>query len=180
MKLIFGLGNPGKEYDGTRHNVGFEVVDRLAELHEAAWSADEDRESTVAKVHLGDENTLLAKPQTFMNRSGDAVRALASYYKVEPKDILIVHDDMDLEPGRVKTSTDSGAAGHNGVSDVHEKMKTKEIPRIRIGVGRPMGGLSAETWVLLQPDDDDAELIEETIVDAVKTVEDWAKGKPVE
>ncbi len=173
MKLIVGLGNPGKEYAGTRHNVGFEAVDRLAELHEGSWTMDEDHQSRVAKVHINEETVILAKPQTFMNLSGDAVQTLASYYKLEPKDILVIHDELDIDPGHLKFVTKAGAAGHNGVSDIQDKMKTDEIARIRIGVGRPQGGLSAETWVLTQPDDMDAELIEDTLADAVSKAQDW-------
>ena len=176
MKLIVGLGNPGKEYQGTRHNVGFEAVDRLADLYESKWTNDEDRMSLISKASINDEIVMLAKPQTFMNKSGDAVLALMQYYKMKTKDVLIIHDDMDIEPGHNKLVAQAGPAGHNGIDDIQGKLKTEEISRIRIGVGRPSGGLSAETWVLTQPDDFDAENIEEAIQDTVSTALAWNRG----
>lgn len=173
MKLIIGLGNPGREYEGTRHNIGFEAVDRLADLHEGTWSSDEDRMSRVAKISVGGETVLLAEPQTFMNKSGDAALAFSQYYKLAPTDILVIHDDMDLEPGQMKFTDRAGAAGHNGVLDIHEKLKTDAISRIRVGVGRPDGELSAETWVLTQPDDFDAEQIEDATQRAVTEALAW-------
>lgn len=173
MKLILGLGNPGREYDGTRHNVGFDIADRLAEMHDANWNLDEDRQCMVAKIFVNGETVLIAKPQTFMNKSGDAAQALASYYKLTPNDILIIHDEMDFEPGAIKLATKAGAAGHNGVADIHAKMKTDEIARIRVGIGRPPEYISADTWVLTQPDDFDAEQISEASTDAVAAAMNW-------
>jgi len=175
MKLIAGLGNPGREYDGTRHNVGFEVVDRLEEMNDGAWIMDEDRMSRVAKIYVDQKTVLLVKPETFMNKSGDAVLAFVSYYKLKPSDILIIHDDMDFEPGIIKLVTKAGSAGHNGIADIQAKLKTDEIARIRIGVGRPEEKLSAETWVLTQPDDFDAEKIGEASTDAVSAAMNWIR-----
>ncbi|MCR4278420.1 MAG: aminoacyl-tRNA hydrolase [bacterium] len=175
MKLIVGLGNPGREYDGTRHNVGFEVADRLEEMNDGAWNMDEDRMSRVARIYIEQETILLAKPETFMNKSGDAVLALATYYKLKPSDILIIHDDMDFEPGIIKLATKAGPAGHNGVADIQTKLKTDEIARIRIGIGRPEEKISSDIWVLTQPDDFDAEKIGEALGDAVSAAMNWIR-----
>lgn len=176
MKLIVGLGNPGKEYLGTRHNVGFEAVDRLADLYESKWTNDEDRMSFVSKASINGETVLLAKPQTFMNKSGDAVLALFQYYKLTHENILIIHDDMDIGPGQLKLVSKAGHAGHNGVEDIQKKLKTDELARIRIGIGRPTGGLSAETWVLTQPDDFDADNIEEATQESISLALEWNRN----
>lgn len=137
MKLIVGLGNPGKEYAGTRHNVGFEVVDAFAAPLEATFKLQKDFKAEIAEARIGSEKVLLAKPVTFMNLSGEAVRAIKSFYKLSVEDILLVHDEMDFAPGAFAFSIGSGPAGHNGVESVQEALATKEIARLRIGVGRP-------------------------------------------
>lgn len=148
MKLIVGLGNPGKQYERTRHNAGFLAVDSLATEHEATWKKDVPRQSLVAKVRIGDTSCLLAKPQTFMNLSGEAVHALVSYYKVAPEDILIVQDELDLAPGKMAFLQRGGSAGHNGIISVQHHLNTQQIMRLRIGVGRPPAEQATEDWVL--------------------------------
>lgn len=151
MKLIVGLGNPGKQYALTRHNAGWLAVDELARLHHATWSEDTQRHSLVTKFLLGQETVLLAKPQTFMNGSGQAVHALLSYYKdIRPEDLIIVHDELDLAPGLLKISQKAGAGGHNGIKSIFEACQNTDIARIRIGIGRPPGpsGAAVDGWVL--------------------------------
>jgi PTH1 family peptidyl-tRNA hydrolase len=135
VKLIAGLGNPGAKYEGTRHNIGFRVIDALARR----WSVDQWREqhqALVARVREGEEPVLLAKPVTFMNLSGDAVAGLAGFYKVAVPDVLVVFDEAALPLGRLRAGRGGSAGGHNGLKSVIARLGTTEVPRLRIGVGR--------------------------------------------
>ncbi len=133
MKLVVGLGNPGRKYDGTRHNVGFDVVDLLAGRHRAEWaSAPRGIEALVAKF----SDTLLAKPLTFMNLSGAAVQGLLQFYKVEPADLIVLVDDVNIELGRLRTRMRGSAGGHNGLKSIIGVLGSDEFARLRIGVGR--------------------------------------------
>lgn len=135
MKLIIGLGNPGDEYESTRHNIGFMVVEKLARdltPGEPVWKKDEKRNVLTTKI--GD--MLLVKPQTFMNNSGFAVKALLDFYKLSPADVWIVHDDMDLPLAKIKIREKGSSAGHNGVQSIIDQLKTNEFVRFRLGIGR--------------------------------------------
>jgi peptidyl-tRNA hydrolase, PTH1 family len=138
MKLIIGLGNPGNEYATSRHNAGFMVVETLADG--ATWASMPKLRADIAKIKtsffLG-QTILLAKPTTFMNLSGEALRAISSYYKIAPEDILVIHDEMDLSPGSLAFLAKGGPAGHNGIISIHEQMGRTDIARLRLGVGRP-------------------------------------------
>lgn len=138
MKLIVGLGNPGDEYESTRHNIGFMVLDKLQkELTQGpppAWEKDEKKNVLTFKV----ADILLVKPQTFMNKSGFAVRALMDFYKLTPGDIWVIHDDIDLPLGKIKIREKGGSAGHNGVSSIIEQLGTDAFVRFRLGIGRGM------------------------------------------
>lgn len=137
MKLIVGLGNPGREYRDTRHNVGFMVIDELARRHQLALAMAPSQvpETFVAKKY-GAEPVLVAKPLTFMNRSGDAVAALARYYDIAAADLLVVVDEAALPFGRLRARARGSAGGHNGLKSVIERLGTQEFPRLRLGVGR--------------------------------------------
>lgn len=138
MKAIIGLGNPGKEYERTRHNAGFLSLDALREKWGFPEFVTEKKFSASVSAALRDgEKTLLVKPESFMNRSGGSVAAIANFFKLSPVDLVVIHDDLDLPFGTWKDATGSGAAGHNGVSDIIEKLGTKDFRRIRIGIGRP-------------------------------------------
>jgi PTH1 family peptidyl-tRNA hydrolase len=147
MKLIAGLGNPGKKYTGTRHNVGFMAIDELK------------------KEKLGD--VVLLKPDTFMNNSGKAIRELVKYQKIKIENIWIIHDDIDLPIGEYKTSKGQGSAGHKGVQSIIDELKTKEFNRIRIGICPKSGKLKAEKIVLLKFSKEEKEIVKETIKSAV-------------
>ena len=135
MKLIVGLGNPGRRYQGTRHNIGFDVVDALAARHRAEWeNAPRDIDGVTARWRTAD--TILAKPLTFMNLSGGAVVGLLQFYKVELADLLVVVDDVNLELGRLRTRGGGSAGGHNGLKSGIASLGTEEFARLRIGVGR--------------------------------------------
>lgn len=136
--LIIGVGNPGREYSGSRHNVGFEVLELLAQRYNVTMKSARDR-ALVAEVHGDDLHLILATPTTFMNNSGDAVGSLARRYGIDdPRKIIIVHDELDLEPGVVRIKIGGGLAGHNGLRSIAEHLKTQEFVRVRLGVGKPL------------------------------------------
>ncbi len=166
IRLIVGLGNPGPEYSGTRHNIGFEVVDRLAAEWSLAWQHSKSWHALWAK---GDK-AILVKPTSYMNRSGEPVQAVAHFYKIEPSEILVVLDDMALPLGRLRARPDGGTAGHNGLESVIVQFGTEEIPRLRVGIGAaPVEG--ATDYVLGRFFEEERPLVEKTIgraVDAVK------------
>ena len=137
MKLIVGLGNPGREYRDTRHNVGFMVVDEIARRHALDWGmAPSQVPDAFVVKKFGADSLLLAKPLTFMNRSGDAVSGLARYYDVVPQDLLVVYDDVDLPFARLRARARGSAGTHNGMRSIVERLGTTEFPRLRLGVGR--------------------------------------------
>jgi PTH1 family peptidyl-tRNA hydrolase len=182
MKLIIGLGNPGKEYEKTRHNAGFMVLDVMVEKNDSAWKKDTAHKSMIAKLDLDDEKVLLAKPQTFMNLSGQAISLLKQYYKIDSQDILVVQDDLDLPAGTFAFNQSTSAAGHHGIESIQEHLGKIKISRLRIGVGKPRDkklearSLKLETkdWVLDKPKGEDAKLINQAIVDAADASLDWA------
>ena len=136
MKLVIGLGNPGPQYERTRHNVGFRVVDRLAEKWGWKWSERRGK-AILASGNIGTEKVVLTKPLTFMNLSGEAVGDLAHWYKVAPEDILVIYDELDLPTGKVRLRARGSAAGHNGMRDIIAKLHTSDFPRLRVGIGHP-------------------------------------------
>ncbi len=136
MKLIIGLGNPGQQYEQTRHNVGFRVVDLLAQRTGLKWSETRNR-AVLASGTLGLEKVVLVKPITFMNNSGESVGALAHWYKVSPEDVLVVYDELDLPLGKMRLKTNGSAGGHNGMDNIIRHLHTHQIPRLRVGIGRP-------------------------------------------
>lgn len=134
MKLVVGLGNPGRKYAGTRHNVGFDVIERLASRHAAeAWRLKFDAE--IAEAQIGGERTLLLRPQTLMNRSGQAVQAAVAFYKLPLEDLLVVCDDFNLPLGRLRIRTEGSSGGQKGLHHITQMLGTQEIDRLRIGIG---------------------------------------------
>ncbi len=146
-RLVAGLGNPGPEYAATRHNAGFMVVDLLGENLRAAYWKDECGAQT-SQVRLGDEELVLAKPQTFMNLSGASVKRLVDEYDVPLDGLIVVHDDIDLPAGTVRVKNGGGHGGHNGLRSLHEKLQDGEYVRVRVGVGRPPGRQDPADYVL--------------------------------
>jgi PTH1 family peptidyl-tRNA hydrolase len=136
--LVAGLGNPGREYAGTRHNVGFLVCDELARRHGASFRSKFSGE--LAEVRIEGRRVALLKPQTYVNESGRSVGAAVRFFKVEPERVLVVHDEVDLEPGRLQARAGGGLAGHNGLRSIAQHLKTQEFLRLRVGVGRPERG----------------------------------------
>lgn len=137
IRLIVGLGNPGPEYETTRHNAGFWLADHYADDLRASFNFEKAFFGMVAKARRGAENVLLLKPATYMNRSGQAVGAMARFYKLEPSQVLVLHDELDLPPGQVKMKQGGGHAGHNGLRDIQSALGSPDFWRIRIGIGHP-------------------------------------------
>ena len=137
IRLIVGLGNPGPDYETTRHNAGFWLADHLADDLRASFALEKSFFGMVAKARLGADNVLLLKPNTYMNRSGQAVGALARFYKLAPEAVLVLHDELDLMPGQVKLKQGGGHAGHNGLKDIQAALGSPNFWRLRIGIGHP-------------------------------------------
>ena len=175
MKLIVGLGNPGREYRDTRHNVGFLVADEIARRHQLtmAMAPAQVPETFVAK-RFGAEPMLLAKPLTFMNRSGDAVAALAHYYDIVPAGLLVVVDEVALPFGRLRARARGSAGGHNGLKSVIERLGTTEFPRLRLGVGRGDTRRDLADHVLSKFEADERSALEELITRAADAAEMFA------
>ena len=167
--LIVGLGNPGQRYADNRHNVGFQVVNRLAAASQLTF--DERRNRThLARGKLEEVNVAIAKPQTYMNLSGRAVGAIARFYKVPPERILIIHDDLDLPLGVLRLRDQGGAGGHRGMASIIDHLKTRGFPRLRIGIGRPPGRMAAEAYVLQDFDADQKPTMELAYEQAVQAI----------
>ena len=165
---VVGLGNPGPEYEGTRHNAGFVCVDVLAERH-GVRLRKLGKNFLAGIAIINDKTVALAKPLTFVNRSGRALREIAAEYGLEPSNMLVVYDEMDLEPGALRLRPKGGSGGHNGLKSIIESLSTQEFPRVRIGVGRPRRGGEVE-HVLGRASRQDAKLIEEGIERAADAV----------
>ncbi|MBQ8699557.1 MAG: aminoacyl-tRNA hydrolase, partial [Schwartzia sp.] len=163
MKMFAGLGNPGTEYAATRHNVGFMLADALAAQWDATpWRTKPD--SLIAEARLGAEKILLVKPLTYMNESGRAVGSLLSWYKLEPSELIVAHDDMDLPVGTIRLRKKGSAGGHNGMKSILYHVQDENFPRVRIGVGHPVHGREQVIRHVLSPfSAEDAQKIREAI-----------------
>jgi PTH1 family peptidyl-tRNA hydrolase len=170
--LVVGLGNPGRDYAGHRHNVGWMVVEELARRHGASWKGKFNGQ--LAELRLDGHRVALLKPETFMNESGRSVGAAARFFKLEPDAILVVHDEIDLESGRLQARKGGGLAGHNGLRSIAAHLNTPDFLRLRVGVGRPGRGdpRKPADYVLLnfEPEDDRESLVARA-ADAVETLD---------
>lgn len=170
MRLIAGLGNPGPEYESTRHNVGFLAVDRLAERFRISLSRPKGFASYVGNGRIDRISVLLAKPSTYMNVSGRSIREIALANRISPEEIVIVHDDIDLKPGTVKWKIGGGDAGHRGIRSVAEYLETEEFARVRIGVGRPPEGVDPAEYVLSPFLEEELEIIRGSLDKVVELI----------
>ena len=169
--LVVGLGNPGREYERTRHNAGWLVLDELARRHGGSWRLKFS--GSLAEVRLGDAKLALLKPETYMNESGRSVGAAARFFKVPPEQVLVAHDDVDLESGRLQARNGGGLAGHNGLRSLGQHLGSQDFLRLRIGVGRPGRGdpRSVADWVLSPfAPEEDADALVSRSADAVETI----------
>ena len=169
MFLIVGLGNPGSKYDGTRHNVGFMMLDRLAGENDMIFT-DSRWKAKVAKGHAFGCPVVLLKPETFMNLSGMAVRQAADFYKLPAENIMVIHDDLDIELGRLKIVANGGDGGHKGIRSTIEHLGTKKFPRLKIGVGRPPAPVLPDKYVLGRFQDHEKEVIMRKISEVFEAV----------
>ena len=151
IKLIVGLGNPGRQYEETRHNVGFLFLDYLARVNHLGWSPSKQFLGVTADFAMGGDKLFMLKPMTFMNKSGLAVGSMLRYYKLKTEEILVVHDELDLAEGVVKMKRDGGHAGHNGLRDIITHLGSRDFYRLRIGIGRPVSGSGVADYVLSRP-----------------------------
>ena len=173
MKLIVGLGNPGKKYEHTRHNMGFDTVDLFAELAKI----DIDKEAFKGLVGRGkvfDEDIYLLKPQTFMNLSGESVREIVNYFKIDIEDVIIIYDDMALETGKIRLRASGSSGGHKGMQNIIDNLGSEEIKRIRIGIGEPT--YDTIDYVLSKPTSDEKPFIEDAIKEAVEALKTILKN----
>jgi PTH1 family peptidyl-tRNA hydrolase len=147
VKLIVGLGNPGNIYETTRHNIGFLVIDYFSQKNSISLHTKRFK-STIGRGNISSTPVLLVKPVTFMNRSGEAISAIVRYYQINPENLIIIHDDIDLAFGRIKIKTCGGSGGHRGIESLISSLATNAFIRIRIGIGRPPSGIDESEFVL--------------------------------
>ena len=170
MKVIVGLGNPGREYAQTKHNVGFMLVDALADKL-GIFNWQEKFDALIAEGRLGTEKILLVKPQTYMNDSGRAVGPLMNWYKLPPEDLIVAHDDMDIPAGTIRIRKKGSAGGHNGIKSVLAHLGDEHFSRVRIGIGRPLPGWTVINHVLAPFQEEDVPKIKEAIQYLLPAVE---------
>ncbi|MDO4878560.1 MAG: aminoacyl-tRNA hydrolase [Neisseria sp.] len=163
IKMIVGLGNPGREYEHTRHNAGFWLLDELALQWKAVWAHEKKYSGHVARAVRPEGEIRLLKPDTFMNLSGRAVAALAQFYKILPEEILVVHDELDIPCGRIRFKLGGGNGGHNGLKDIQAKLGTADFYRLRLGIGHPGDKALVVGYVLNKPSEQDRALIGQSI-----------------
>ncbi len=176
IKLIVGLGNPGRKYQLTRHNVGFLFLDRLASDWNCGWVKEARFDGLLAEFAVASGRVLLLKPDTFMNRSGQSVGKVARYYKLMPEEILVIHDDLDFDVGVVRLKKDGGHAGHNGLRDIIAHLGSKDFYRLRVGIGRPSSGVGVADFVLASASKAECDLMLSAVEFAAGYVEQIVTG----
>ncbi|MCX7711974.1 MAG: aminoacyl-tRNA hydrolase [Clostridia bacterium] len=167
--LVVGLGNPGNRYDNTKHNVGFETIDLLAEKHNIRVSKLKHK-ALYGDGTIEGKKVILAKPQTFMNLSGESVREMADWYKLPMKNIILIYDDIDLQLGKIRVRPKGSAGTHNGMRSILYQLQSEDFPRIRIGIGRPPEGWDLADYVLSKFNADERKTISESVVQAAEAV----------
>ena len=177
IQLIVGLGNPGPEYEPTRHNAGFWFVDELARRCRQSFRTERRFQSEVAPCMLGGNECRLQKPMTFMNRSGQAVGALARFFRIPLQHILVVHDDLDLPPGTIRLKKGGGHGGHNGLRDLINHLGSRDFYRLRVGIGHPGHRDQVVDYVLRKPSKEDRRQIDQAVYDALDVMPDVVEGK---
>lgn len=169
MKLVVGLGNPGKQYEKTKHNIGFMVIDAIADsVPHTPWR--EEQHAEVCSITVDGEKVLLVKPQTFMNLSGESVGPLMRYYKIDPSDVYCIYDDMDLPIGKLRIRPNGSSGGHNGIKSLISHIGTENFPRFRVGIGRPLPQWTVIDHVLAPFSEESQEKVQKGIKDMVKAV----------
>jgi PTH1 family peptidyl-tRNA hydrolase len=177
IRLIVGLGNPGREYESTRHNVGFWWVEELARAQKLNFKSESKFHGLTARGQVQGHEIVLLMPQTFMNHSGRAVGALAQFFKIEPAEMLVIHDELDLPPGVARLKMGGGHGGHNGLKDIIARLGTKDFWRLRIGIGHPGNRAEVSNYVLGAPRREERELIDEAMQKAQNIAHMVIEGK---
>ena len=177
IQLIAGLGNPGAKYENTRHNVGFWFVDELARSKGCSLRHESKFQGEVGKISIAGQSVWLIKPMTFMNLSGQSVSALAKYYKMSVENLLVVHDELDLDPGTVRLKQDGGHGGHNGLRDIISHFSSKEFYRLRLGIGHPGSAADVSNYVLSNPSNADKNAMEDSINDCMPVLPQIIEGE---
>ena len=172
MRLIVGLGNPGRRYRGTRHNIGREVLDLLARQHRTAIETD-DGWSEIGRGAIEGRRVLLARPETYVNVSGTAVADLRRRHRIAPADLLVIVDDLDLPVGTLRVREKGSHGGHNGLRSIIEALGTTDFPRVRVGIGRPPGGVDPADYVLQRPSSDERPILDEAVRRAAEGIALW-------
>ena len=167
IRLVVGLGNPGKEYERTRHNAGFWLVERFAQANGIVLRKDPKFKALVGKNAAG---AWFLLPQSFMNLSGQPVQMLAGFFKIKPEEVLVVHDELDFAPGTARLKQGGGIAGHNGLKDISQRLATHEYWRLRLGVGKPPAGMEGADYVLQKPSAEDRAAIDDAIARALEVL----------
>lgn len=173
--LLVGLGNPGREYQNTRHNIGFRCADAFTRAHGLAYESKKRSKAIVAEGTVAGQRVLVAKPQTYMNLSGSAVQGLAAFYKIPPQRILVIYDDLDLPAATLRVRSKGGSGGHRGMTDIIRRLGTQEFPRIRFGIGRPPGRMDPADYVLQRFSPEEEPAIAEAVERAIAAVEIWLR-----
>lgn len=172
MKLVIGLGNPGLKYEGTRHNVGFDVVRELSRRYQAGQPQTK-YQADFQDIIVRSEKVLLITPLTYMNRSGESVWQFVKFYQPDPTDIVVICDDMNLPTGRLRWRPSGSSGGQNGLNDIIQRLGHSDFPRLRVGIGRPPGKMETTSWVLGKFRGDETEDIEHAVLRAADSVEHW-------
>ncbi len=176
IRLVAGLGNPGLQYQGTRHNAGYQFVELLAQRHGATFRNDPRFHGEVCRIPAHGHECWLLKPTTFMNRSGQSVSSLARYYKISLQQLLVAHDELDLPAGTARLKAGGGHAGHNGLRDIVSAMDGGDFWRLRLGIGRPTDSRQVVDYVLSRPSRDDAQAIDRAVEAAADLLSEMLSG----
>jgi PTH1 family peptidyl-tRNA hydrolase len=172
LKLFIGLGNPGKEYENTRHNVGFMVIDELA--RQLNITLDKAKFNGIFGMGvISGEKVILCKPLTYMNLSGECVRPLIDYYNIDIEDLIVIYDDLDLPTGKIRIRMKGSAGGHNGIKSLIQHLGTQEFKRIRVGIDRPKNGIKVTDYVLGRFTEDEKPFINEAILKSAEACKKW-------
>jgi PTH1 family peptidyl-tRNA hydrolase len=176
IKLIVGLGNPGKDYQPHRHNVGFWFCDALAHLYSGTFKKETKFFGEVAQVNIAGSNLRLLKPNTYMNRSGQSIQSIAKFYQINTDEILVAHDELDLNPGVARIKFSGGHGGHNGLRDTIKALSSNDFYRLRIGIGHPGDRSKVADFVLHTPNKSEVEPIQTALVNSLNVIEQVIKG----
>lgn len=180
MYIIAGLGNPSKEYEGTRHNAGFQVIDRIAEKYNISVDVKKHR-ALIGKGIIAGQKVILAKPQTFMNLSGESIRSLLDYYKIdEENELIVIYDDISLEPGQIRIRAKGSAGGHNGIKNIIQHLGGQVFPRIKVGVGEKPPKMDLADYVLRHFSKEEKEQMDEGYEHAIHALELMLMGETSE